>query len=57
MFLIENFSHRRDLIENLHAKLAQNGEDVEDLKEKEDDVNVLLIDANFSPVLNVLISL
>ena len=26
---------------------------VEDLKEKEDDVNVLLIDANFSPVLNV----
>lgn len=26
---------------------------VEDLKEREDDVNVLLIDANFSPVLNV----
>lgn len=26
---------------------------IEDLKEKEDDVNVLLIDANFSPVLNV----
>lgn len=26
---------------------------IEDLKEKEDDVNVLLVDANFSPVLNV----
>ncbi|MDA9129447.1 DNA-directed RNA polymerase subunit alpha [Candidatus Gracilibacteria bacterium] len=26
---------------------------IEDLKEREDDVNVLLIDANFSPVLNV----
>jgi DNA-directed RNA polymerase subunit alpha len=26
---------------------------VDDLKEKEDDVNILLIDANFSPVLNV----
>ena len=26
---------------------------IEDLKEEEDDVNVLLIDANFSPVLNV----
>ena len=26
---------------------------VEDLKEREDDVNILLIDANFSPVLNV----
>jgi len=26
---------------------------VEDLKEREEDVNVLLIDANFSPVLNV----
>jgi len=26
---------------------------IEDLKEKEEDVNVLLIDANFSPVLNV----
>jgi len=25
----------------------------EDLKEREEDVNVLLIDANFSPVLNV----
>lgn len=26
---------------------------IEDLKEREDDVNVLLIDANFSPVMNV----
>ena len=26
---------------------------IEDLKEREDDINVLLIDANFSPVLNV----
>jgi len=26
---------------------------IEELKEKEDDVNVLLIDANFSPILNV----
>ena len=26
---------------------------IEQLKEKEDDVNVLLVDANFSPVLNI----
>lgn len=53
MYITEIDQDKLELEIDIRVEKNVGYKSVEDLKQKEDDVNILLIDANFSPVLNV----